>query len=86
MATSDSPTLKQPVGDRDHVKGPADAGVTLVEYGDYECPYCRQVALIIEQVQEHFGDRLHYVFRHFPITTTHPAGLTAGIDRLPKLR
>jgi NhaA family Na+:H+ antiporter len=72
MATADSPTLKPPVGDRDHIAGPADAPVTLVEYGDYECPHCRQVALIVEQVQERFGDRLRYVFRHLPITTVHP--------------
>jgi NhaA family Na+:H+ antiporter len=71
MATTDSPTLKPPVGERDHVEGPTDARVTLVEYGDYECPHCRQVAPIIEQVEEHFGDRLRYVFRHFPITTAH---------------
>ncbi|MGD2206621.1 MAG: Na+/H+ antiporter NhaA [Anaerolineae bacterium] len=72
MATTDSPTLKPPVGGRDHIEGPADARVTLLEYGDYECPHCRQVAPIIEQVQERFGNRLRYVFRHFPITTAHP--------------
>jgi hypothetical protein len=72
MATSDSPTLKPPVGERDHVEGPADAQVTLIEYGDYECPHCRQVAPIIEQVLERFGDRLRYVFRHLPISTAHP--------------
>jgi NhaA family Na+:H+ antiporter len=72
MATTDSPTLKPPVGDRDHIRGRPDAPVTLVEYGDYECPHCRQVAPIIEQLWERFGDRLRYVFRHFPITTAHP--------------
>jgi NhaA family Na+:H+ antiporter len=72
MATADSPTLKPPVGDRDHIQGPADAAVTLVEYGDYECPHCRQVAPIVEQLQDRFGDRLRYVFRHFPITSAHP--------------
>jgi NhaA family Na+:H+ antiporter len=72
MATTDSPTLKPPVGDRDHIRGPVDAPVTLVEYGDYECPHCRQVAPIIVQLRERFGDRLRYAFRHFPISTTHP--------------
>ncbi len=72
MATADSPTLKPPVGDRDHIRGPADAPVTLVEYGDYECPHCRQVAPIVEELQARFGDRLRYVFRHFPLTTAHP--------------
>jgi len=72
MAGTDSPTLKPPVGERDHIQGPAGAPVTLVEYGDYECPHCRQVAPIIEQVQARFGDRLRYVFRHLPLTTSHP--------------
>jgi NhaA family Na+:H+ antiporter len=72
MAADDSPTLKSPIGDRDHIEGTVDAQVTLVEYGDYECPHCRQVAPIVEQLQERFGDRLRYVFRHFPITTAHP--------------
>lgn len=72
MATVESPTLKPPVSDRDHIRGKADAPVTLVEYGDYECPHCREVAPIIEQLRERFGERLRYVFRHFPITTAHP--------------
>jgi NhaA family Na+:H+ antiporter len=72
MADTDSPNLKPPVSDHDHIEGTADARVTLVEYGDYECPHCRQVAPVIEQVQERFGDRLRYVFRHFPISTAHP--------------
>lgn len=58
--------------DRDHVQGPADAAVTLVEYGDYECPYCGAAYPIIKQVQARMGDRLRFVFRNFPITTSHP--------------
>jgi protein-disulfide isomerase len=58
--------------DRDHVQGPADAAVTLVEYGDYECPYCGAAYPIIKEVQERMGDRLRFVFRNFPITTSHP--------------
>jgi NhaA family Na+:H+ antiporter len=46
--------------------------VTLVEYGDYECPYCRQVQPMIAELRSRFGDRLRYVFRHFPISATHP--------------
>jgi NhaA family Na+:H+ antiporter len=72
VANTASPTLKLPVGDRDHIHGPAGAPVTLVEYGDYECPHCRQVAPVIEQLREQFGERLRYVFRHFPISTAHP--------------
>jgi len=58
--------------DRDHIQGPADAAVTLVEYGDYECPYCGAAYPIIKQVQARMGERLRFVFRNFPITTSHP--------------
>jgi protein-disulfide isomerase len=58
--------------DRDHIQGPADAAVTLVEYGDYECPYCGAAYPIVKQLQARMGDRLRFVFRNFPITTSHP--------------
>jgi protein-disulfide isomerase len=58
--------------DRDHIQGPADAPATLVEYGDYECPYCGAAYPIIKQVQPRMGDRLRFVFRNFPIRTSHP--------------
>ncbi len=58
--------------DRDHIQGPADAAVTLVEYGDYECPYCGAAYPIVKQVQARMGERLRFVFRNFPITTSHP--------------
>jgi protein-disulfide isomerase len=65
--------LTLPVSEeRDHVQGPADAAVTLVEYGDYECPYCGAAYPIIKEVQARMGDRLRFVFRNFPITTSHP--------------
>ena len=65
--------LTLPVGEeRDHTQGPADAPVTLVEYGDYECPYCGAAYPIIKQVQERMGEKLRFVFRNFPITTSHP--------------
>jgi NhaA family Na+:H+ antiporter len=70
--------LTLPVGDRDHVQGPDGAPVTLVEYGDYECPHCRQVQPIIAQLRSRFGDRLRYVFRHFPITNMHPQAQLAA--------
>jgi NhaA family Na+:H+ antiporter len=72
MADVDSPKLKLPVSDRDHIRGPVDARVTLVEYGDYECPHCRQVHPIVKELRSRFGERLRYVFRHFPITSMHP--------------
>jgi protein-disulfide isomerase len=58
--------------DRDHIQGPAEAPVTLVQYGDYECPYCGAAYPIIKEVQAQMGDRLCFVFRNFPITTSHP--------------
>jgi protein-disulfide isomerase len=65
--------LTLPVSDeRDHVQGPADAPVTLVEYGDYECPYCGAAYPIIKEVQARMGERLRFVFRNFPITSSHP--------------
>ena len=58
--------------DRDHIQGPAGAAVTLVEYGDYECPYCGAAYPIVKELQARMGDRLRFVFRNFPITTSHP--------------
>jgi protein-disulfide isomerase len=67
------PALTLPVSDgRDHIQGSADAPVTLVEYGDYECPYCGAAYPIVKEVQARMGDRLRFVFRNFPITTSHP--------------
>jgi protein-disulfide isomerase len=64
--------LRLPVGERDHVQGPANAPVTLVEYGDYECPYCRAAVPIVQELQRLLGDQLRYVFRHFPLAGLHP--------------
>jgi protein-disulfide isomerase len=65
--------LTMPVSqDRDHIQGPADAAVTLVQYGDYECPYCGAAYPIIKEVQGRMGERLRFVFRNFPISTSHP--------------
>jgi protein-disulfide isomerase len=58
--------------ERDHIQGPAGAPVTLVEYGDYQCPYCGAAYPIVKEVQARMGDRLRFVFRNFPITTAHP--------------
>ena len=58
--------------DRDHIQGRADAPVTLVLYGDYECPYSGKAYPIVHEVQARMADRLRFVFRNFPITTLHP--------------
>jgi protein-disulfide isomerase len=60
------------VGERDHVAGPADAAVTLVEYGDYECPHCGRAYPIVKQIQKKMGRRLRFVFRNFPLKESHP--------------
>ena len=65
--------LTMPVDqERDHVQGMESAAVTLVQYGDYECPYCGQAYPIVKDVQARMGDRSRFVFRNFPIPTSHP--------------
>src|SRR5688572_30787293 len=70
--------LAIPVTETDHSLGPTNAPVTLVEYGDYECPDCLNAFPIVRQLQDRFGDRLRFVFRHFPRNSIHPhAGVAA---------
>jgi protein-disulfide isomerase len=78
MAAADSPHLTPPVGERDHVQGPADAPVTLVEYGDFECPYCGEAYPIVKALQQRLGERLRFVFRNFPLTNAHPHAARAA--------
>jgi len=70
--------LKTPVAADDHRSGPDDAPVTLVEYGDFECPYCGAAYPIVESVRRTMGTRLRFVFRHFPLTQMHPHALHAA--------
>ncbi len=65
------PKLTLPVTKSDHILGPSGAPITLVEYGDYECPHCRLVHGVIRELRERLGDQLRYVYRHLPITTAH---------------
>jgi protein-disulfide isomerase len=64
--------LTPPVSDRDHINGPDDAPVTLVEYGDYECPYCGMAYPVVKSAQRALGDQLRFVFRNFPLAEAHP--------------
>jgi protein-disulfide isomerase len=57
--------------ERDHIRGPEDAPVTLVEYGDYECPYCGQAEVVIRELLDSFGDDLRYVWRNLPLNDVH---------------
>ena len=71
-------TLKVPVSERDHIRGDVDARATLVEYGDYQCPYCAAAHPVVSQVLAAFGPRLRFVFRHFPLTQVHPHAQAAA--------
>jgi protein-disulfide isomerase len=64
--------LAEPVTELDHVFGPAAAPITIVEYGDYECPTCLNAVPIVQEVRRRLGDRLRFVFRHFPQSSIHP--------------
>src|SRR5260221_8486988 len=70
--------LAVPVNAQDHIRGNPNAPLTLLEYGDYQCPYCGAAYPVVEQVRQHFGDRLRFVFRHFPLTQVHPAAESAA--------
>ncbi|CAM4009391.1 thioredoxin domain-containing protein [Corallococcus sp. ZKHCc1 1396] len=70
--------LRRAVGADDHVQGPRDAPVILVEYGDYQCPYCGQAYGEVKRLQQTLGDRLGLVFRNFPLTQAHPLALQAA--------
>jgi len=71
MSKSSTGTLTLPVGKRDHIQGPSSAVVTLVEYGDYQCPFCGDVSPIIQKLQKRFVDQLRFVFRNFPLARIH---------------
>jgi protein-disulfide isomerase len=64
--------LSVPVTERDHVRGLPDAPVVIVEYGDYECPYCGRAYWVIKELRDELGDRVGFVFRNFPVAEVHP--------------
>jgi protein-disulfide isomerase len=70
--------LQVPVTSADHIQGDPHAHVTLVEYGDYQCPACGLAYPIVKAVQKHFGKRLRFVFRNFPLTQIHPQAESAA--------
>jgi protein-disulfide isomerase len=61
-----------PVSGRDHIQGSIDAPIQLLEYGDYECPYCGQAYPVVKEIQKRLGERLCFAFRNFPLTNSHP--------------
>ena len=64
--------------EHDHIRGAEAAPVTLVEYGDYECPYCGQAELVVRELLDSFGDELRYVWRHLPLEDVHPSAQRAA--------
>ncbi|HEX9117191.1 MAG TPA: DsbA family protein [Anaerolineae bacterium] len=71
--------LAVPVSERDHSQGHATAPVTLVQYGDYECPYTRRSTHVVRAIQQELGEQLRFVFRNFPLTEIHPHALAAAV-------
>src|SRR6266403_1178102 len=67
-----SSKLTVPVPGRDHIQGPTDAPLKLLEHGDYECPFCGAVHPVVKAIQQQLGDDLCFAFRNFPLTNVHP--------------
>lgn len=78
MTSHDDAALRPPVSEEDHSSGPLDAPVTLVEYGDFQCPHCYRAHPIIVAIQKQLGASLRFVFRNFPLTEMHPEALHAA--------
>lgn len=76
--TAPKATLTPPVGDQDHAAGPAGVPITLVEYGDYQCPHCARAHPRVKAIQKQFGNRLRFVFRNFPLAESHPEAMHAA--------
>jgi protein-disulfide isomerase len=71
--------LTEPVGPTDHVVGPEHAPVTIVEYGDFECPNCKQAAPAVDMLMNRFAGSVRFAFRHFPLEDAHPHALHAAL-------
>lgn len=70
--------LNLPIAGRDHIQGSIDAPIALVEYGDYECPFCGEVYPVVKAIQERLGDELCFAFRNFPLANMHPHSFRAA--------
>lgn len=71
--------LKSSVTTTDHIQGEDSARITLVEYGDYQCPHCGAAYPIIKKMQSKFGNQIRFVFRNFPLSDAHPFALSAAV-------
>ena len=72
-------SLKPPVSEKDNLQGSAAAPIELVEYGDYQCPYCGAAYPMVKAIQKKMGDKLKFVFRNFPLAEAHPYATNAAI-------
>jgi protein-disulfide isomerase len=72
--------LKVAVNEKDHIQGNPNASIELVEYGDYECPYCGEAFYEIKKIQKELGDDLKFVFRNFPLTNIHQNAFAAAVS------
>ncbi len=78
MKVENETQLSPPVGATDHIRGPVAASVTLVEYGDFECPYCGRAYPIVKELERRAGDLIRVAFRNFPLTNAHPRAQAAA--------
>src|ERR1700716_3923341 len=78
MAKQSRHRLSEPVNAHDHIRGARSAAISLVEYGDFECPYCRAAEPIVAGLMDALGDQLSVTFRHFPMREVHPHGQHAA--------
>jgi protein-disulfide isomerase len=80
MKTANIPNTKLtvPIEGRDHIQGNIKASITLLEYGDYECPYCGEAYPIVKEIQERLGEKLCFAFRNFPLANAHPHAVHAA--------
>src|SRR6266478_7680815 len=78
MSEGKMTTLVIPINERDHLLGPSNASVTVVNYGDYQCPDCHRRHREVEKMVDTLRDRVRFVYRHFPLISVHPRALRAA--------
>jgi len=78
MTLTHTAKLTVPVSERDHIQGSLGAKATMLEYGDFECPYCGAAHPVVKAIQKQLGDQLCFAFRDFPLSTVHPHALQAA--------
>src|SRR5689334_18611454 len=71
--------LIPPVNEKDHIRGPKNAAIELVEYGDYQCPHCGAAHPVVIAIEEAFNKNLRFIFRHFPLSEIHPLAQPAAM-------